>query len=117
MIRLTGARQCQAAQQNANVRFAANASAAIGGRLLHQQAGDIAAATQAATVAFNANKVLLTTFGSVPALGSIVAYDASGAATTDDGAAVALGVTISASAPACFPLGIPTLSTTATAQS
>ena len=98
-------------------QFAALASASVGGRSLNQQGGAIAAATLAVNKTFTANASLFM-LGATPVLGTIQAYDATGAPTTQDAAATSIDVTVSASAPAIFPLLVgPTISQTAEARS
>jgi Flp pilus assembly protein TadG len=107
----------QATMQKSAAQFVAQASAVVGGRSLNRQGGAIAAATTSATAAFNANTVAFI-LGAVPALGAIQAIDATGNVTSDDTAAVALSVTVTAQSPAIFPVFIgDTIATTAKVQS
>lgn len=107
----------QQTMQVSAAQFTAQASAVIGARLLKQQPGNIAVATQAAQKAFTANRVAFI-LGSTGTLGTVSALDANGMPTSDDTAAVSLSVSVSATAASLFPILVgPTLSTTAQVQS
>lgn len=107
----------EAENLNTGANFAAESAAAVGARLLNQKSGAIASATQAAQSTYSANAGTVFFSTAKPTLGTITAYDQTGAATTDDTQAVSLGVSVSVTAPAWFPFFVPTLQSSATARS